>query len=327
MMFPVNHGVMAAGADSSATPATSYMAVTGEGAQGLKIYDTADWSTVAALALPDCSPVAFSPDGALLAVGYGESPNMAIVDTSTWTVISGTPSFDGLTPLTDLAWSPDGSLLAVSHYGASGPFLTVIDTNDWSVLPGTPSLPSDGRGVAFSRDGTQLAVSFASSPSLRIYNTSDWSQVPGTPSPSASGFKLSYSADGQYLAMAFGGSPGHIVLNTSDWSEVSTPYVSSTGYAAVFAPDSSFLSVSCYSSGSMDVFDTSTWSHLHQGTYGGAYGRDTDVSADSSLVALVGYVSASEGLLKVLRASDWTEVSEAPDPSGRVFGVSFSPAP
>ncbi len=77
---------------------------------------------------------------------------------------------------------------------------------------------------------------------------------------------------------------------------------------------------------SLEVFSTTSWDNLHVGTYGGGYGRDTDVSPDSSLVALVGYVSGSEGLLKVLRSSDWSEVSEAPDPSGRVFGVSFSPA-
>lgn len=320
MMFPLNHGVMAAHA--AAQPQLPLlMAVTGEGAEGLKIYSADDWSTVASVSLLDCGPVAFSPDGALLAVGH--SGGLAIVETASWSVIPGTP-LD--IPLADVAWSPDGSLLAVSH--GSGSFLTVIDTSNWSIVAGTPALPGTGRGVAFSPDGSMLVATFAPSPSWKVYNTSDWSEAATLPSVSTGGFKPGFSPDGQYLAMAHSGSPGNMVVRTSDWSQVGTPYLSSTGYAAVFAPDSSFVSFSIYSSGALRLLPTDTWSAGYSGTYGGAYGRDTDVSPDSKMIALVGYVNAVEGLLKVIRDDGpgaWTEVSGTPAPSGRVFGVSFNP--
>ena len=57
------------------------------------------------------------------------------------------------------------------------------------------------------------------------------------------------------------------------------------------------------------------------------YGRDTDFSPDGGMMAVVGYDSSSVGFIKVIQTEDWTEISDAPTPPGRVFGVSFGTPP
>ena len=69
---------------------------------------------------------AFSPDGDLLAVAHVGGNNLTILDTSDWSVVSGTPTLSGTGR--GAAFSPDGDLLAVAHSG--GNKLTVIINAD-----------------------------------------------------------------------------------------------------------------------------------------------------------------------------------------------------
>ncbi|MED5253077.1 MAG: WD40 repeat domain-containing protein, partial [Pseudomonadota bacterium] len=97
--------------------------------------------------------VAFSPDGAYLAVVHQSAPYLTVIDTADWSVVPGAPAMPGSGQT--VAFSPDGAYLAVAH--TSAPYLTVIDTTDWSVVPGAPAMPSVGFGVAFSPDGDRFA--------------------------------------------------------------------------------------------------------------------------------------------------------------------------
>ena len=89
--------------------------------------------------------VAFSPNGAYLAVAHANAPVLTVYDTSNWSKVALT----GLTSGTgnSVAFSPNGAYLAVAHAGA--PFVTIYDTSDWSGIK-LVTLTSTGSAVAFS---------------------------------------------------------------------------------------------------------------------------------------------------------------------------------
>ena len=119
---------------------------------------------------------AFSPNGALLAVAHGGSPNITIYNTSTWAKLAG-PSVLPPSAAYGCAFSPNGALLAVAHGGS--PNITIYNTSTWAKLAGPSVLPpSAAYGCAFSPDGALLAVAHTSYPYVTVYNTSTWAVKP-----------------------------------------------------------------------------------------------------------------------------------------------------
>ena len=93
---------------------------------------------------------AFSPDGALLAVGHNSSPYITIYNTSGWSKVANPATL----PASDAfgcSFSPDGALLAVGH--GSYPYITIYNTSDWSKVANPAFLSGDTRAVSFAAAG------------------------------------------------------------------------------------------------------------------------------------------------------------------------------
>lgn len=171
--------------------------------------------------------VAFNPGGDKLAIvrdGYidgGDNvPYLIILDTSTWTELSG-PAV-GLTPIFDVSWSPNGSQLAVvfSTIDETDDGVVIFNTSDWSVVPHSMQ-QFRAKLATWTGDGNYFAVTYTSTEpkELRIYSTNDWSEINVVPQP-VDGVQLKElapSPDGQYLAVyiqrsATGGQDDHLHL-------------------------------------------------------------------------------------------------------------------
>ncbi|GAA1642703.1 hypothetical protein GCM10009790_25290 [Georgenia ruanii] len=113
----------------------------------------------------DAAPMLLSPDGTRIAVGdYASSaPDVAVLDPTSGRVkVHPVPGGRSAIPL---AWSPDSTLLAyLTTAEPSNPYTGTAITGDVGVLDaraGTASIlpgPPDVRAVAFSPDGTQMAI-------------------------------------------------------------------------------------------------------------------------------------------------------------------------
>lgn len=111
-----------------------------------------------------------------------------------------------------LAISPDGSTVATSNQVA--PYLHLYETATWTKLPSPGNMPTAApRSMAFSPDGTLLAVSFSNTAAghWRVYNTTDWSVVGGLPAFPAFAVSLAFSDDGSKILASGSGMPGRIV--------------------------------------------------------------------------------------------------------------------
>ena len=263
--------------------------------------------------------VDLNPSGALLAIVYGTGNRLTVINTSDWSVVSGTPSIAGTS--NGVAFSPDGSLLAVAH--VSGNRLTVINTSDWSVVSGTPSITSTGNGVAFSPNGGLLAAGHASGNNLTVINTDDWSIVSGTPSLAGTAYGVAFSPDGSLLAVAHFSGNRLTVLNTNDWSVVSgTPSITSTGRDVAFSPDGSLLAVAHDSGNRLTVINTSDWSVV-SGNLNESQNAKS-VSFNSSGTLLAGSFSSTTDSVRIFNTSDWSRNNDATVIDGGCDGVLFT---
>ena len=119
-------------------------------------------------------------------------------------------------------------LLAIA---GNNPFLYVLSRSDMSLKAVSTSGLGQVYAVAFSPDGSMLAVYHATAPYLRVYKTSDWSFVnvasgvqPSAPSLAVNG--LTFSLDGAKLITASNGSLNiynsatlaRIVLTPTSWA-------------------------------------------------------------------------------------------------------------
>lgn len=223
---------------------------------GVRIYDTSDWSVVHQFTTGGRSwGASWSPNDAYLALHCENSPYLYVLDTSDWSVVSGTPTeaAAGEGP----AYSPDGSLLASPIQGASGP-LIVYNTSDWSTAFSVSSYqPTE---VAFSPDGAWLAVTDDVSPYLHVYDTSDWSEETLTATPGSSGYYLSFSPDSAYLAVAALNAETYVV-NAGTWDLVaSAGTFASQSFGIRFSRNGDFLAVGLRNSPWLNFYSTVDWS-------------------------------------------------------------------
>lgn len=135
-----------------------------------------------------------------------------------------------------LAFSPDGGMLAEGT--SNSPFLSVVYSATLSGVSSPPTVPVGVNDLAWSPDGTKLAVGLnrTTSPNIIVYNVSNWSVaanyfVTGTPR------SLAFSGDGQWLLYGSTTSPywgriatatgavttGSVVLSDFGWSCAAHP--------------------------------------------------------------------------------------------------------
>ena len=164
--------------------------------------------------------VAFSHDSRYLASANQSTPFFHLFDRDdNWSMVPDIPTFlPGLTYMP--AFSPDGTMIAFAHaIGAGSTGLTVVNVSDWSVVTGVPDFGATALRVAWSPDGSQLAVSAGTAGefALRVYNTGDWSiRFTTGATPVGSRWGLAYSPDGSVIAVASAGSSDQIAVFSAD---------------------------------------------------------------------------------------------------------------
>lgn len=191
--------------------------------------------------------LAFSPDGAWLAVVHATSPFITVYP---WTGSGfGTKVADPGTALPgqgqSVTWSPDMAYIAIGH--DNSPFVTVYN---WSgsgfgtKVTNPATLPTSACwGVAFSPDGTWLAVAHNSAPRTTVW---PWSAGFGTkvanPGTAMSGFTtdVQFSPDGTVILFGDFSSP---YVHAYAWSSgFGSKFANPTtlplsGFRARFSPD------------------------------------------------------------------------------------------
>ncbi|MGB5217106.1 MAG: WD40 repeat domain-containing protein [Smithella sp.] len=171
--------------------------------QRVMVFDPSDWSVVKDdynLDNNSAQALAFSNDGAYLAIGYGYGNRLIVADVSDWSTVAGTPTLTGY--VRAVMFSPDDAFLAVGY--TDTPNLAIVDTSDWSMVAGTPTLPRDCQSLDFTSDGAYLACGHLNSPYLTVVDTSDWTAITGVTDPGAAIYAAAYSADNSKIAI---GSP------------------------------------------------------------------------------------------------------------------------
>lgn len=254
--------------DITYNPSKSLVATcSGSVAPYVEVFDPTTWNPVVTLGDGDAdqTAVAFSRDGQYLANTSYYGSRLRIRDTSTWTVLTGTPVPDRF--CFDVSWGGNDDYLAV---GAEAECY-VYDTSGWGSITLSPYPVDSGSrvyAVEFSPNGQYLAVGSTevSFPKLFVYSTSTWTDITigydrtGVSSPI---WDLAWSPNGQYLAVANGAAPYVSVLRTSDWSvilDTNGPFTSSVN-AIAFSSDGAYLAVGGAGTPYLALFETTNWTY------------------------------------------------------------------
>lgn len=142
----------------------------------------------------------------------------------------------------DAAFSGNLSCCACSNEywaigGASPSYLMVFDWATYSLQPLAISGLGTVTSIAFSPDGTKLAVAHDTSPYLRVYDTSDWSYVNAATSAGASRQGVCFTSDGSAIVTNGRSSP-YLTVFTPDLATRTYNSTSST-----FSGASSFMGI------------------------------------------------------------------------------------
>ncbi len=199
-------------------------------------------------ALSDATHVAFSTDGAFLAVARNYTPYLSVFKKTGGTYTFLTNGSEQPAPYSEkVAFSADGAYLALA--GGYSPYLTIYkrsgDTFTKLPSPASPP-PGAGKGVAFSPDGLYLACAHSTSPYLSIYERSGdtFTKLPNPASPpSLIALDVAFDVDSTYLAV---GTTGDLrVYKRSGGVFALLADLAAPGgvYGAAFSPDGNHLAV------------------------------------------------------------------------------------
>lgn len=201
--------------------------------------------------------VAFSPDGSMLAAGFGDSDRGVL---KTWDLSTGTSaSYSWATGyVLAVAFSPDGSTLAAALSSGGGPDANTVklmnlDTKEIRTLSGHREHISD---IAFSRDGSVL-VSGAADGTVRVWNLETESSEVIHPPNGVSTVAISPSGD--FLAVA----QGDDTIGLVDWrtgEEVLTLFHAYSVHSLAFLNDGGTLISS--DARTVEFWDVSHWTVL-----------------------------------------------------------------
>jgi WD40 repeat protein len=206
---------------------------------------------------------------------------------------------------------------------------TFVKLADPANLPGAL-----GNGVAFSADGTYLAVATTGSPYIAIYkrNGDTFTKLsnPASLLPYY-GYGVSFSPDGSYLAVAHAGDPFITIYKRSGdtFTKLGNPASLPTFFAhgAAFSPDSTYLAVAHEVSPYITIYKRSgdTFTKLsNPGNLPSNNAYGVSFSPDGSYLAVAHANSPNITIYK--RSGDtFTKLSNpATLPTGYGHGVSFS---
>jgi WD40 repeat protein len=193
--------------------------------------------------------VAFSPDGSLLAGGYGDGTTL-VWDAATGAVRATLKGADG-------QFSPDGSLLAVVDYQE----VHLWDTAKRQVkttLTAPPGSADDTlyfRSLEFSPDRRRLATGLSDG-TVRLWDVATGAVTATMTDPSGSVDALVFSPDGRLLATRAG--DGIVRLWDTATGAVKATLPRPTGSVLVFSPDGRRLATGS-EDGEVLVWDSTSW--------------------------------------------------------------------
>jgi WD40 repeat protein len=199
-----------------ASPDQSILAVAFTFGQPVILYSTRDWSRLASLAdSAENRVLAFSPDGAFLAVG-GFRGKVLIYDLASKELTLTIDAFPDLGVIRTMAFSPDGTLIAV----------------------GTAAMPA-----IVVRRGEEKEISIRDP--VRAFRATDGSRVASFPDPIHPIYSLAWSPDGRVLAFITGYGTSTLHLWDPFQREKSERTIKLTGFATslAFSPDGTRLAV------------------------------------------------------------------------------------
>jgi WD40 repeat protein len=296
----------------------------GANQQGLWLWDTRTGAQLAQLetsnpahdqSLSAITPLAFSPDGKLLASSrcaqYDSANNCSQGQILLWNMAAQKPVsqqlFKSPSQITHLAFSPDGSTLLASTR-TPGTANTTGSLQLWNVTSATLLTPSFAgfNGIiwdfAFSPDGSKLAASDGNS-SIFLWNVA--TQKALAPALNVQGVQsLAFSPDGKTLAA--GTATNTVQLwDTSSWLPLDAPL---TGHqngitSLAFSPDGRMLA-SADSSGAVLVWNTATSDSIQhiidytKRMYSAAYSPDGRMLAAGDSQGAVTLRDAATGRLR-----------------------------
>lgn len=112
-------------------------------------------------------------------------------------------------PLATFAGSLNACDCSDTHYavGGTAPYLYVFDWATHSLQTVSTAGLGTVSSLAFSPDGSKLAVTHTTSPNLRVYNTADWSYVNAPVAAGASRAGACFSGDGSIIVVNGASSP------------------------------------------------------------------------------------------------------------------------
>lgn len=172
---------------------------------------------------------AWSPDGRFLAIAHSTTPFISIYERTAGTTLTKLSNPASLPPdnCFGVAWSNDGNYLALSH--ATSPFCTVYTrsgTTFTKMVAGNTSQFSDsadfptgqGNGVAFSLDGTYMAVAHSTTPFISVYllTSGKWvKQTDPATLPAGNGIGVCWNYEREMLFVAHNTSPNVTMYQTA----------------------------------------------------------------------------------------------------------------
>ena len=209
------------------------------------------------------------------------------------------------------------------------------DIDTFTRLASPAPLPSGpGRGVAFSADGTYMAVAHGSSPYITIYKRSGdtFTKLANpAPLPSGPGFGVAFSADGTYMAVAHSSSPYITIYKRSGdtFTRLANPasLPNDDGRGVAFSADGTYMAVAHGSSPYITIYKRSgdTFTKLaNPASLPSGPGFGVAFSADGTYMAVAH--SSSPYITIYKRSGDtFTRLANpASLPAGSGNGVAFS---
>lgn len=208
--------------------------------------------------------------GRLLLVGVSATPFYRIYDADTWLTPDDELTFHTLAlPITATvnhqALNPAQTLLAFA-VAQTTPRMYVVNTADGSEVTLTSGAPTAAvNGLAFSPDGSKLAMTSAAFPYLAVLDVATWTGLTITGgNPPGTAYQTTFSPDGSKLAVGHESSPFLTVYNVADWSKITITggNPGSSGQGVAWSYDGALLAVSCFTSPYAVCYTVADWSKL-----------------------------------------------------------------
>jgi YVTN family beta-propeller protein len=252
----------------------------------LLVINTKGFKVAGKIPISTGTGVALTPDGKLAYVpnfgGLPFNPNVAVVDTSTNTVVATIPLSASLTP-SYIAISPDGSMAWVSesHYTGGPPVITVIQTSTNQIVG---QIPIPGRAtpyvIVFSPNGKRAWVT-ANGNALDVINVSRMEVVSQIATLGSVGAPA-ISPDGTTLLLPNSGSSQVAAISEPGGSTLANIPVGDGGGGAAVSLDGTRAYITNSSSDNLSVIDTASKTVLANVPTPGYASSSVVVSPDGS---------------------------------------------